>query len=161
MSHHRSPETPEELSFTISGFISRCPGQVYEAIVDHRQLSRHFATGGAEGRMNTGATVTWNFDDIPQPLTVEVLQAAHSRCLILEWSGPDAGNAGGNTTVEFAFEPARDFTRTKLTITESGWPPTPSGTRSALRGCYRWTTMLTGLKAWLEHGVVLGKDLHR
>ena len=161
MSHQRSPETTEMLSFTISGFISRCPGQVYEAIADHRQLSRHFATGGAQGRMNTGATVTWDFDDGSGPFTVEVLQAAHSRYLVLEWAGPGAGDTTGNTTVEFAFEPANDFTRTKLTITESGWPPTMAGTKSALRECHRWTTMLTGLKAWLEHGVVLGRDLHR
>lgn len=161
MSLQRSPEAPEMLSYTISGFISRCPVQVYEAIVDHRQLSRHFATGGAQGRMSTGAMVTWDFDDGSGPCTVTVLQAVHSRCLTLEWSSPDAVELAGNTTVEFAFEPANDFTRTKLTITESGWPSTTAGTRKALRECHRWTTMLTGLKAWLEHGVVLGRDLHR
>lgn len=161
MSHQRSPETTEVLSFTISGFITRCPVQVFEAIVDHRQLSRHFAVGGAQGRMDTGATVTWNFDDGSEPSTVWVREAVLARCLILEWAGPDADDTNGPATVEFVFEPANDFTRTKLTITESGWAPTAAGTRSALRECHRWTAMLTGLKAWLEHGVVLGRDLHR
>jgi uncharacterized protein YndB with AHSA1/START domain len=47
-----------ELSFTVSGRVSRPLAEVYEAVADPDQLSRYFTTGGARGRLAPGATVT-------------------------------------------------------------------------------------------------------
>ena len=111
------PSQPlQELSFSICGFISRCPEQVYEAIVDPRQLSRYFATGGAQGRMETGATVTWDFADCPGQFPVQVLEVSPSRKVVFEWSGTDTMSDKGMTRVSFTLEPVDDYTRTKVTI---------------------------------------------
>jgi uncharacterized protein YndB with AHSA1/START domain len=47
-----------ELKFTVSGRIAKPVGEVFEAVVNPDQLSHYFTTGGAEGRLETGATVT-------------------------------------------------------------------------------------------------------
>ena len=53
------------LRFTVSGRIARPVHDVFEAVVDPDQLSEYFTTGGAKGRLETGATVTWDFADFP------------------------------------------------------------------------------------------------
>ncbi len=151
----------DQLSFTVYGYISRCPGQVYEAIVDPRQISRYFATGGAHGRMESGATVIWGFADFPGAFQVRVQEASHSRRLVIEWEGTDTVSDHGVTEVTFLFEAFNDYTRTKLTITEHGWHPTTKGTQDAFGNCMGWTSMLAALKMWLEHGVKLRDDLYK
>ena len=51
--------------FKVSGRIARPVDEVFEAVVDPDQLSRYFTTGGAKGRLEPGATVTWDFADFP------------------------------------------------------------------------------------------------
>lgn len=155
------PSQPlQELSFSICGFISRCPEQVYEAIVDPRQLSRYFATGGAQGRMETGATVTWDFADCPGQFPVQVLEVSPSRKVVFEWSGTDTMSDKGMTRVSFTLEPVDDYTRTKITITEFGWQVTAVGSQGAFGNCMDWTGMLAAMKVWLEHGVLLRQDFY-
>lgn len=60
-------EELRELSFTVSGIISKSIRQVYEAVADPEQLSHYFTTGGASVHMENGATVTWDFHDFPGP----------------------------------------------------------------------------------------------
>lgn len=54
-----------ELKFTVGARIARPVAEVFEAVVDPGQLSHYFTTGGARGRLETGATVTWDFADFP------------------------------------------------------------------------------------------------
>ncbi|GAB3592872.1 hypothetical protein CFAEC_03145 [Corynebacterium faecale] len=161
MSHQQSSGTVEELSFSTYGFISRCPEQVYEAIADPRQLSRYFTTGGAQGRMESGATLTWDFADFPGAFPVSVVEAVPSRRLVLEWAGTDTVTDSGTTTITFIFEAADDYTRTRVTITGQGWRPTPNGSLDAFGNCAGWTDMLAALKVWLEHGVNLRADFYK
>ena len=44
--------------FKVSGRIARPVEEVFEAVADPTRLSRYFTTGGAKGRLETGATVT-------------------------------------------------------------------------------------------------------
>ena len=44
-----------ELHFKVFGYIARPVAQVFEAVADPAQLSRYFTTGGAQGRLRTGA----------------------------------------------------------------------------------------------------------
>ena len=53
------------LSFTVSGRVARPAAVVYEAVADPEQLSRYFTTGGARGRLEQGADVSWDFADFP------------------------------------------------------------------------------------------------
>jgi uncharacterized protein YndB with AHSA1/START domain len=144
-----------ELSFTVSGRVARPCAEVYEAIADPDQLSRYFTTGGARGRLETGAEVTWDFHDFPGAFPVKVVEADPPRRIVIEWESRATTGDAGTTTTTFELEPIDGDTRTLVTITESGWQPTPDGARNAFGNCEGWTGMLAALKAWAEHGINL------
>ena len=60
------------LKFSVSGRIARPAHEVFEAVADPKELSHYFTTGGAKGRLETGATVYWDFHDFPGAFPVEV-----------------------------------------------------------------------------------------
>ena len=62
-----------ELKFRVFGRIARPVAEVFEAVVNPDQLSQYFTTGGAQGRIEKGATVTWDFADFPGAFPVEVV----------------------------------------------------------------------------------------
>ena len=51
-------------------------GELLDAVADPAQLSGYFSTGGAEGRLEAGSTVTWDFHDFPGAFPVEVVDVA-------------------------------------------------------------------------------------
>lgn len=155
---HATEAPLTELSFTVFGFISRPTAEVYEAVADPGQLSRYFSTGGAIGRLETGAEVTWDFADFPGAFPVQVLEAVPHRKISISWPAADEGVT---TTVTFEFEPVDDDARTKVTITEGSWQPTETGARDAFGNSMGWTGMLAALKAWLEYGINLREGFYR
>ncbi|WP_413450884.1 SRPBCC domain-containing protein [Georgenia phoenicis] len=150
-----------ELSFTVSGRVSRPVAEVYEAIADPAQLSRYFTTGGARGRLTAGAEVIWEFADFPGPFPVRVLEADPPGRIVIEWDGEATTSERGVTRTTFELEPVDDGARTLVTITESSWRATPDGARSAFGNCEGWTSMLGALKAWVEHGINLREGFYR
>ncbi|CAM2978389.1 SRPBCC family protein [Skermania piniformis] len=150
-----------ELSFTVSGHVARPCAQVFEAVADPEQLSRYFTTGGARGRLATGATVTWDFADFPGAFPVTVVEAQPPRRIVIEWAGQETVDPAGATRVVFEFEPVDDDTRTLVTITETSWRPTQDGARAAFGNCMGWTGMLAALKIWVEHGINLREGFYR
>ncbi|AVZ38375.1 MULTISPECIES: SRPBCC domain-containing protein [unclassified Dietzia] len=142
-----------ELTFTVSGRVGRPVDAVYEAVADPAQLSRYFTTGGARGRLEPGAEVSWEFADFPGRFPVTVVEADPPRRLVIRWEGVEATDT--ETTTVFEFEPIDDGARTLVTITERAWRVTPGGAESAFGNCEGWTMMLTALKAWVEHGINL------
>ena len=142
-----------ELSFTVSGRVSRPAAEVYEAVADPSQLSQYFTTGAARGRLETGATVHWDFHDFPGEFPVTVVEADPPRRIVIRWDGHESIDP--QTTTTFEFEPIDDGARTLVTITESSWRATPAGAKSAFGNCERWTGMLMALRVWLEHGLNL------
>ncbi|RMI09648.1 SRPBCC domain-containing protein [Cellulomonas triticagri] len=149
-----SDEALDHLEFTVSGRVGRPCAEVYEAIADPEQLSRYFTTGGARGRLEVGADVTWDFHDFPGAFPVTVVAADPPRRLVIRWEG-EAAVDGGSTTTTFELEPLDGDTRTLVTISESAWLPTAQGARQAFGNCAGWTGMLAALKAWVEHGINL------
>ena len=63
-----------EINFRVSGRIAKPVEEVFEAVADPAQLSQYFTTGGAKGRLETGATVMWDFHDFPGAFPVEVIE---------------------------------------------------------------------------------------
>ena len=61
------------LRFTVSGRIARPVHEVFEAVADPDSLSKYFTTNGAKGRLETGATVVWDFADFPGAFPVHVV----------------------------------------------------------------------------------------
>lgn len=142
----------------MSGHIARPPADVYEAVADPAQLSKYFTTGGARGRLEVGADVSWDFADFPGRFPVTVVEAVPPRKLVIRWQGIASVEAETSTT--FEFEPVDDGTRTLVTITESSWLVTPDGAKQAFGNCFGWTGMLAAMKAWIEHGINLREGFY-
>lgn len=151
-----------DLKFKVSMRVAKPVGQVFEAVANPNQLSQFFTTGGAKGRLETGATVTWDFHDFPGAFPVEVIKVIPGERIILRWEANEGVPEGENpvvgmnymTTVTMTFEALGDD-RTLVTISEAGWHETQAGLNGSYGNCMGWTQMLCALKAWLEHGINL------
>ena len=150
--------------FTVFAHVSRPAAQVYEAVADPDQLSRYFTTGGADGRLEAGATVNWDFHDFPGAFPVEVVEADGHGRIVLRWDANEAEldeDEGYKTLVTIGFEPVDGGARTKVSITEEGWRATDAGLEASYGNCMGWAQMLCALKAWLEHGINLRDGMYR
>lgn len=152
------------LKFEVSAHISKPVEETFAYVADPAKLSGYFTTGGAKGRMKTGATVMWDFHDYPGAFPVRIVEVEENRRIVLQWEAFEPGFDGPkyDTTVTMTFEPKDDNTRTLVTIREEGWP---AGRDSALKGsygnCMGWSQMLSGLKAYAEHGINLRDGMYK
>lgn len=150
-----------ELKFRVAGRIARPVSQVFEAVVDPQQLSRYFTTGGAKGRLEKGATVTWDFHDFPGAFPVKVIDVVKDEKIVFQWAVDGSNGDGGyDTTVTMSFEPI-DGDRTLVSIREEGWHETPAGLKGSYGNCEGWTGALCAMKAWLEHGINLREGFYK
>jgi uncharacterized protein YndB with AHSA1/START domain len=159
-----------ELKFKVDARIARPVAEVFEAVVNPSELSRYFTTGGAKGRLETGATVYWDFHDFPGAFPVEVVEVETNRRIVLRWAAnegaPSDGDAavttsaGYSTTVTMTFEPL-DHGRTLVSIAEEGWRNTANGLKASYGNCQGWSQMLCALKAYLEHGINLREGMYK
>lgn len=155
-----------DLKFEVSGRIARPVEEVFEAVANPDKLSGYFTTGGAKGRLETGATVTWDFADFPGAFPVHVVEVEKNRRIILRWdAGDTAAEPGGEagtyqTLVTMRFEQLEDG-RTLVSISEEGWRQTPEGLKSCLGNKGGWMQMLCAMKAWIEHGINLREGMFR
>src|SRR5215217_7701293 len=123
-----------DLKFRVAARISRPVHEVFEAVADPATLSHYFTTGGAEGRLEQGATVTWDFHDFPGAFPVEVIEVVPDRKIVLQWQaneGEPPNVEGGETKastyktkVTMSFSPLDDDARTLVEIKEEGWRET-------------------------------------
>lgn len=148
--------------FTVSGRISRPVHEVFEAVVDPKKLSGYFTTGGAVGRLETGAVVTWDFHDFPGAFPVHVVEVAPDEKVILRWDAPPDDDPAGNyqTTVTLTFE-AIAPERTLVRIHEAGWRENEAGQKASYGNCEGWTGMLAAMKAYIEHGINLREGFYK
>ncbi|AMS05512.1 ATPase [Acidipropionibacterium acidipropionici] len=165
MTDDNTPTSPDdepltELSFTVSGRVSRPVAEVYEAVADPDQLSHYFTTGGARGRLESGATVSWDFHDFPGRFPVTVVEATPPDRIEIRWGADKPEDGLTETTVVFEFSPIDEGRRTLVTITESAWRATGPGARNAFGNCEGWTGMLAALKVWVEHGINLREGFY-
>ncbi len=158
-----------EINFRVSGRIDKPVHEVFEAVADPEQLSRYFTTGGAKGRMETGATVMWDFADFPGAFPVEIVEVVPDKKIVLEWGASEAESGeigakmqpgGYKTTVTMLFTPTDDG-RTLVQIVEEGWRETAGALRGSYGNCEGWTGMLCAMKVWLEHGINLREGFYK
>ena len=147
-----------ELKFRVSARIARPVEEVFEAVADPGLLSCYFTTGGAQGRLETGATVMWDFADFPGAFPVEVVEVVPRERIVLEWKSSD-GEPRYNTTVTMTFKPLEDG-RTLVEIAEEGWHETPGGLKASYGNCMGWSQMLCAMKAWVEHDINLREGMY-
>lgn len=158
-----------ELKFRVAARIARPVHEVFEAVADPGQLSRYFTTGGAQGRLETGATVTWDFQDFPGAFPVYVIEVVPNERIVLEWDasegeapnveGAESTAADYRTTVTMTFKPLDDG-RTLVEIAEEGWRENQGALQASYGNCQGWSQMLCALKAWLEHGINLREGMY-
>lgn len=156
-----------ELKFSVSARVSRPVDEVFEAVADPGRLSGYFTTGGAVGRLESGATVTWDFHDFPGAFPVEVVEVVPNSRIVLRWEASEAAPPDGeaaaagaySTTVTMSFEPL-EGRRTLVTISEHGWLETPEGLKASYGNCQGWSQMLCALKAYVEYGINLREGMY-
>ena len=152
-----------DLRFEVSGRISRPVDEVFEAVVNPETLSGYFTTGGADGRIETGALVHWDFHDFPGAFPVKVVEVEKNSRIVLEWEADDKGDDGADaydTRVTMRFE-SLDDGRTLVSIAEEGFRKTPGGLKASYGNCQGWMQMLCAMKAYLEHGINLREGMYR
>ena len=159
-----------DLKFRVSGRIARPVHEVFEAVADPAQLSRYFTTGGATGRLETGATVMWDFHDFPGAFPVRVVEVVPDERIVLEWKaneGEPPNVEGGemtgsdyNTTVTMTFKALEDG-RTLVEIAEEGWRENQGALQASYGNCMGWSQMLAALKMWAEHGINLREGAYK
>lgn len=159
-----------ELKFRVAARISKPLHEVFEAVADPKQLSEYFTTGGAQGRLETGATVTWDFHDFPGAFPVHVVEVVPDERIVLRWQasegeapnveGGEMADAGYETTVTINFK-ALDDGRTLVEIAEEGWRFNQGALGASYGNCQGWSQMLCALKVWLEHGINLREGMYK
>jgi uncharacterized protein YndB with AHSA1/START domain len=154
-----------DIKFKVSGRISKPVAEVFEAIVNPDQLSHYFTTGGANGRLETGATVTWDFADFPGAFPVKVEKVVPNKQIVLYWGSADDAPEGEefkphDNKVTMDFEQLDDG-RALVTISEEGWRDTPKGRTASYDNCEGWTGMFFAMKGWLEHGLNLREGTYK
>ena len=148
-----------DLKFRVFAFISKPVHEVFEAVADPGQLSHYFTTGGAKGRLEEGATVTWDFHDFPGAFPVYVTEVVPDERIVLEWKANEP-DTDYNVTVTMAFKPTDDG-RTMVEIAEEGWHETEAGLKGSYGNCMGWAQMVAALKVWVEHGINLREGMYK
>ena len=159
------------LKFRVAARISKPVHEVFEAVADPAHLSAYFTTGGATGRLETGATVSWDFHDYPGAFPVEVVEVVPDERIVLKWDAAEGEQAvaqGGEiktapyrTTVTMTFSPVDEGSRTLVEIAEEGWRENQWALDASYGNCQGWSQMLCALKVWLEHGIDLREHMYK
>ena len=161
-----------DLKFRVAVRIAKPVHEVFEAVANPQQLSQYFTTGGAQGRLETGSTVTWDFHDYPGAFPVQVVEVVPDQRIVLRWAASDgeppnlpevdARERGTDyqTQVTMTFS-SLDDGRTLVEIAEEGWRETEGALKASYGNCQGWSQMLCALKAWLEHGINLREGMYK
>lgn len=121
--------------------------QVFEAFIDPGITSNFWFTQGS-GRLEAGKTFTWEWEMYNVSSIVNVKEIVKNERILIEWDQPP-------TTVDFTFKRMGDD-RTYVTIQNYGFRNAdhelPALFNDLAGG---FTTVLDGLKAYLEYGINL------
>ncbi len=129
--------------------IRRSVAEVFEAFIDPAITSKFWFTKSS-GRLEAGKRIKWDWEMYGVSTEVSVKAIEANKRIIIEWQ-----SVGGNTTVEWVFASRADNT-TFVTITESGFNGNGDEVvKSAIDSQGGFSIVLCGLKAYLEHKLVL------
>ena len=148
-----------DLKFRVAARIARPVHEVFEAVADPDKLSNYFTTGGAKGRLETGATVTWDFADFPGAFPVHVTEVVADEKIVFNWQANEPGS-DYQLQVTFRFTDI-DEGRTKVEVEEAGWRSTEAAVKASYGNCMGWAQMLAALKMWAEHRINLREGAYK
>lgn len=142
-----------DLKFKVQTKIQRPIAEVFDAVYIPRKLERYFATKSASGRLDSGTTVTWEWDYWPTAYQVHVKESVENELIAFEWLAHDGNTM---TRVEIRFEAIGDD-QTMVSVSETGWEQTETGLKNSYDNCAGWMQFCCSLKAYLEYDVNLTK----
>jgi uncharacterized protein YndB with AHSA1/START domain len=121
--------------------------KVFEAFIDPEITKNFWFTKGSD-KLVEGQNVTWEWEMYNISVPVLVRQIVPNEKIIIEWQTP-------TTTVEFNFKTLSSG-NTYVTIKQFGFDKTGDELMATLKDSVGgFTTVLDGLKAYLEHGINL------
>jgi uncharacterized protein YndB with AHSA1/START domain len=128
--------------------IRRPVAKVFEAFVDPAITTKFWFTRSS-GKLETGKHIQWDWEMYNASAQVAVKAIEQNKRILVEWS------AYGTTTIEWLFYPQADDT-TFVSITNAGFRGVGDEVvRSAIDSMGGFTMVLCGLKALLEHNIIL------
>src|SRR5512145_1550526 len=123
--------------------------EVFEAFVDPAVTSKFWFTKGS-GRLETGKQIQWDWEMYGHSEQITVKALEENKRILIEWPA-----YGGFATVEWIFTPRADNT-TFVSIENTGFSGDGDEiVKQALESTEGFTLVLSGLKALLEHNIIL------
>jgi uncharacterized protein YndB with AHSA1/START domain len=123
--------------------------EVFEAFINPEITSKFWFTRSS-GRLEAGKQVQWDWEMYDASAQVHVTAIEKNKRILIEWSG-----YGTPTSVEWIFAPREDET-TFVSITEAGFSGDGDEIVTQVSGSTEgFTLVLAGLKALLEHNIIL------
>jgi uncharacterized protein YndB with AHSA1/START domain len=149
MSNEAAEASKPEGAAKAEMLIRRPVAQVFEAFVDPTITSKFWFSRGS-GKLEPGATVTWDWQMYGFSVEVKVDIVEPQRRLLVHWSA-----YGTPTPIEWTFTARPDGT-TFVSVVNSGFTGSvQERTELAVGATEGFAFVLAGAKAWLEHGLQL------
>jgi uncharacterized protein YndB with AHSA1/START domain len=127
--------------------IRKPASQVFQAFIDPK-ITTNFWFTKSSGQLKEGKTVKWEWEMYGASTNVSVKKIIPGRLISTEWGDP-------KTTVDYEFTPLTDET-TYVVIKNYGFNVTGDELIQAIKDSTGgFTTVLDGLKAYLEHNIKL------
>ena len=121
--------------------------EVFQAFIDP-QITTNFWFTKSSGHLEKGKIVKWEWEMYNVSAEVKVKEIVQNKLISIEWDEPA-------TTVDFEFEDITNET-TYVVIKNYGFSQTGNELIDAIKNnTGGFTTVLDGLKAYLEHGINL------
>jgi uncharacterized protein YndB with AHSA1/START domain len=139
--------TPKKALVEAQMLIRKPVAMVFEAFIDP-EITRHFWFSKGSGRITPGAKVTWEWEMYNVSTPVQVLEVVENEKIVIDWEEPA-------TRVEFNFKEI-DADSTYLEIRQYGLHSKGEALLAEIKDSTGgFTTVVDGLKAYLEHGIDL------
>lgn len=140
--------TPSNTAIVTAQMLIRRPAaEVFNAFIDPAVTTNFWFTKST-GKLETGKTITWTWEMYGVSINVQVKEIAPGQKIVVDWNDPV-------TTIEFNFQDRGDGT-TYLVINNYGFKQEGLELAKAINdNTGGFTTVVDGLKAWLEHGIKL------
>jgi uncharacterized protein YndB with AHSA1/START domain len=122
--------------------------EVFEAVVNPDITTKFWFTKSS-GKLEAGKQIRWDWEMYNASAQVSVKAVEQNKRILIEWS------AYGTTTVEWLFTPQADDT-TFVSVTNAGFMGDGDEVvKNAIDSMGGFTMVLCGLKALLEHNIIL------
>lgn len=137
----------KEAYVEVQMLIRKPSSEVFEAFIDP-EITKNFWFSKGSGKLEENKTVTWEWEMYNVSSKVFVKEIIPNQKISIDWGEP-------STSVVFTFHAVTETT-TYVVIKQSGLHSTGEALLAEIRDSTGgFTTVVDGLKAYLEHGIQL------